>query len=186
MSLRDQILGKLNDKEYRDAFVSEFIFSRIPLKIRAMRDSLGMSQSELGRKAGIAQPWVSKLEDPNYGRLTISTLLRVASAFDVGLYVDFVPFSEILDRSSNLSPESFRVRPFDEEMRSGCFERPVGVSEPIAAPVPSRVVNIGDFMRGDAQRAASLDLTGPRFQGVLSFARSTGGGANEAILHRAS
>jgi hypothetical protein len=36
----------------------------------------------------MAQTWVSKLEDPNYGKLTISTLLKVASAFDVGLQIE--------------------------------------------------------------------------------------------------
>ena len=55
----------------------------------------------------MAQTWVSKLEDPNYGKLTISTLLKVASAFDVGLQIDFVPYSKVLSdavyRTSGLS-----------------------------------------------------------------------------------
>lgn len=114
-NLHSQILEKFRDKEYRDAFVGEYIFSRVPLKIRAMRDVRDMSQEKLGRLAGIAQPWVSKLEDPTYGRLTISTLLKIASAFDVALYVDFVPFSEILNRSASLSRESFDVCSFADD-----------------------------------------------------------------------
>jgi transcriptional regulator with XRE-family HTH domain len=115
MNLRNQLLEKFSDKEYRDSFVQEFIFSRIPLKIRSMRDERVMSQAALGEKAGIAQPWVSKLEDPSYGRLTLSTLLKIASAFDVALYVDFVPFSEILNRSCDLSEDGFTVPSFAQD-----------------------------------------------------------------------
>ena len=61
------------------------------------------------------QEWISKLEDPNYGRLTLATLLKLASAFDVALNVDFVPFSEIFNRSTNLSPENFDVPTYEEE-----------------------------------------------------------------------
>jgi transcriptional regulator with XRE-family HTH domain len=118
MNLRNQLLEKFADKEYRDTFVQEYIFSRIPLKIKTMRDAREMSQQELGQKAGIAQPWVSKLEDPSYGRLTLSTLLKIASALDVALHVDFVPFSEILNRSSSLSENAFAVASYanDKEL----------------------------------------------------------------------
>jgi transcriptional regulator with XRE-family HTH domain len=116
MNLRKQLLEKFKDKEYRDSFVREFIYSRLPLKIRAMRDRREMSQAELGEKAGVAQAWVSKLEDPNYGRLTISTLLKIASSFDCGLSVDFVPFSQILNGATRLSPRAFDVPSFSEDV----------------------------------------------------------------------
>jgi transcriptional regulator with XRE-family HTH domain len=106
---------KLKNKEYRDSFAAEYIYSRIPLKIRAMRERRDLSQQELGKLAAVKQEWVCKLEDPNYGRLTLATLLKLASAFDVGLNVDFVPFSEILDHSTHLSNEDFDVASYDEE-----------------------------------------------------------------------
>jgi transcriptional regulator with XRE-family HTH domain len=108
---------KLRNKEYRDSFTAEYIYSRIPLKIRAMRERRGLSQDDLGRLAGVKQEWVSRLEDPNYGRLTLSTLLKLASAFDVALNVDFVPYSEILNRSTRLSRQDFDVPSFQEENR---------------------------------------------------------------------
>jgi transcriptional regulator with XRE-family HTH domain len=114
-STREQLVRKLQDKEYRDAFVCEQIFSRLPLKIRSIREHRQLSQKQLGEKAGVAQAWVSKLEDPNYGKLTISTLIRLASAFDVGLEIDFVPFAKVLDDALKLSPESFEVPSFAED-----------------------------------------------------------------------
>ena len=113
--VRQDLAAKFEEKEYRDAFVAEQIFSRLPLKIRTMRENQELTQKELGELAGIAQTWVSKLEDPNYGKVTISTLLKLASAFDVGLQIDFVPFSRILDDSVRLSANSFVVPEFERD-----------------------------------------------------------------------
>jgi transcriptional regulator with XRE-family HTH domain len=114
-NLRQQLLKKFGDKEYRDAFVAEQIYSRLPLKILALREDRELTQKELGEKVGMAQAWVSKLEDPNYGKHTISTLLKVASACDVALHVDFVPFSYILDHSITLDRESFSVPSYEQD-----------------------------------------------------------------------
>ena len=114
-SSRDQIVHKLADREYRESFVADLIYSHIPLKIRALREQRAMTQAQLGQEAGMAQTWVSKLEDPNYGKLTIATLLKLASAFDVGLVIDFVPYSRLLDNALSLSPESFEVASFEND-----------------------------------------------------------------------
>ena len=111
-SIREQFLSKLQDKEYRDAFVAEQVFSGLPLKIACLRERRQLSQRQLGERMGVAQAWVAKLEDPNYGKLTLSTLLRLAAAFDVGLEVDFVPLSRVLDKALGLSPDSFEVASF--------------------------------------------------------------------------
>lgn len=116
---REQIVRKFRDKGYRDAFIAEHINSRLPLKIRALREARGLSQKELGDKIGVAQTWVSKLEDPNYGKLTLSTLLRLATAFDVGIEVDFVPFSKVLDDTLGLTSESWNVCSFAEDLGIG-------------------------------------------------------------------
>jgi transcriptional regulator with XRE-family HTH domain len=116
MSLaRQGIAAKFNDKAYRDAFVAEQIFSRLPMKIRCIREEQELTQKQLGDRAGMAQTWISKLEDPNYGKLTISTLLKIASAFDVGLQIDFVPFSRILGDSLRISADSFVVANFEHD-----------------------------------------------------------------------
>jgi transcriptional regulator with XRE-family HTH domain len=113
---RREIYEKFKEsKEYRDAFVAEHIYSRLPLKIRELREQRGWSQKDLGEKVGMAQAWVSKLEDPSYGKYTIATLLRLASAFDVGLDIDFKLFSQILDKALTLTPESFEVVSFTDD-----------------------------------------------------------------------
>ena len=173
-SSREQIVRKFGDKEYRDSFVAELIYSHIPLKIRALREQRGITQTQLGERAGVAQTWVSKLEDPNYGKLTISTLLKLASAFDVGLVIDFVPFSRLLDNAIALSPESFEVASFENDQhltqdnRGGfTLEAITSISDKVAIQqcttsevfwnegtqnamlqIPSRVAAVGTYSQG--------------------------------------
>jgi|ERR1700732_4400220 len=76
-----------------------------------------MLPEQLAEFAGMAQPRISELEKPGERRLTIETLLRrIASAFDVGLQVRFVPFSKLIDWSEELNIYNFTVLPFGEEL----------------------------------------------------------------------
>jgi transcriptional regulator with XRE-family HTH domain len=114
--VRQNLIAKFNDKAYRDAFVAEQIFSRLPLKIRCLREDQELTQGQLGKLAGMAQTWVSKLEDPNYGKLTISTLLKLASALDVGLQIDFVPYSKILGDALRINAAALSVPNFVDDV----------------------------------------------------------------------
>jgi transcriptional regulator with XRE-family HTH domain len=122
-NVKTQLLANLKaDPEYRKNFVAERIFARLPLKIRFMRGD--KTQAEIAQIAGKAQTWISKLEDPNYGKFTLKTLLEVAAVYDVGLEVDFVPFSHLLDEITTVSPDSFVVPSFGEEDEHGVFRGP--------------------------------------------------------------
>ncbi|MGH6899454.1 MAG: helix-turn-helix domain-containing protein [Geminicoccaceae bacterium] len=103
---------ELSSKEFRDAFVAEHLKTGVAYQIRALREKRGWSQAELGRRAGKPQSAISRLEDPDYGRLSLKTLLELAAAFDVALLVQFAAFSELLKRFSNLSPEALAVPDF--------------------------------------------------------------------------
>lgn len=110
-----QIAGSLSDKEYRDLFVIEEINTGIPFQIRAMRQARGWSQKELAAHAGMTQEGISRLENPDYGKLTLTTLKRLASAFDVGLAVRFVPFSHLVDWAINFSPDDLAVPDYEHD-----------------------------------------------------------------------
>ncbi len=112
---RNKILESLKNKEYRDAFVSEHIDTGLPFQIKALREKREWSQEKLGKEAGMHQERISALEDPNYGKFTLRTLKKLASAFDVALMVVFVPFSKLLDWESDLSPDALRVVSFKED-----------------------------------------------------------------------
>jgi hypothetical protein len=75
---------------------------------------------------------ISRLEDPDYGKHTISSLKRLADALDVALVVRFVPFSQYIDWLSGtphvdmgLRPEALAVPSFEEEEKQGRYESAV-------------------------------------------------------------
>jgi transcriptional regulator with XRE-family HTH domain len=113
-----ELINDLQDKETRDSFVSDHINIGIPLQIRALREQKGRewTQQELANKAGMKQTRISAIENINYkNAFTLSTLMRIASAFDVALIVRFVPISELVKWELDISPEKLEAVSFDED-----------------------------------------------------------------------
>ena len=109
---REKIIKDLKDsKEYRE----EHINTGVSFQIRALREQKGWSQKELGIHTRMAQETISRIEDPNYGKLTLKTLKRLASAFDVALMVRFVPFGELVEWELNLTSNSLEAVSFDKD-----------------------------------------------------------------------
>jgi transcriptional regulator with XRE-family HTH domain len=101
------IWKKLRNKDFRDSFVASQISNTIAAQIFSLREARGWKQAEVAVRAGMKQSRISDLEDPNYENYQTRTLVKLASAFDVGLVVKFVPFSELAKWSANLSPRDF-------------------------------------------------------------------------------
>jgi len=120
---------EFKDREYRDYFVEDNIRNGIAFQIRAIRKRQGLSQQELAVKMDKAQNVISRLEDPDYGKLTLKTLLSLAKAFDVGLLVKFVSFSELMDSIRDVSEKALAVPSFDEEVAQKFFDRPSLIEE---------------------------------------------------------
>jgi transcriptional regulator with XRE-family HTH domain len=112
---RDDLIANLRSKKYRDAFVSSRVSNTLALQIRAMRQERGWSQAYLAKLLGTSQNAVYRLESPQYGKPSITTLKRLASIFDVGLAVWFTPFSKLVDRVTQLSTDDILVPSFDDD-----------------------------------------------------------------------
>lgn len=104
----------------RAKFVESHVSKKLAFQIRSLRGDL--SQEDMAAKVGIKQQALSRLENPYYGKATLTTLKRIATGCDVGLLVEFVPFSQLVNRVSGtpytergLSPETMNVPDFDEE-----------------------------------------------------------------------
>ena len=112
----------------RTRFVESHLDKKLALQIRSLRGDL--SQEEMEQKTGIKQQAISRLENPYYGKATLTTLKKFAAANDVGLLVEFVPFSELINRVSGTpyvergySPDTMNVPSFEEENKAGTFEQ---------------------------------------------------------------
>jgi transcriptional regulator with XRE-family HTH domain len=114
---REQIWKSLGDSEYRHQFVEEDINVGIAFQIRSLRNRQKLTQDDLAKILDVRQPLVSSWENPNYGKYTLGTLKELAKAFDVGLLVKFVPFSTLVDWTTNLSKDTIAPPSFSEEKR---------------------------------------------------------------------
>jgi transcriptional regulator with XRE-family HTH domain len=107
---QEKLVAKLeNSKAYRDAYVVEHVKTSVPLQIHHLRAMREFTQAELAEKAKTTQAVISRLEDPNYGNLTLNSLLKIAKALDIALLVRFVPFSRLLTECEDLSPQALSV-----------------------------------------------------------------------------
>jgi transcriptional regulator with XRE-family HTH domain len=158
-NLSKRLFEKLKSKSYRDAYVAEHVRTGIAYQIRALRAQRGWSQKRLAEEMGKPQSVVSRLEDPDYGKVSIQTVLDGAAAFDVALLVQYISFPEFLRRTRDVSPEALRVDSFDEQRLLPTTPNVVTISfgnrQTIANVYQSLGVPI-EVMRGTPQGSAYL------------------------------
>lgn len=111
---RKRLMDELKERDYRDAYTSSSVDVGVAFQIRALREKKEWSQAQLAEKSNMKQERISVLENPSYTP-SLSTLEKLANAFDVGLMVRFVPFSDLVKWDINLSSEVLEVPSFDED-----------------------------------------------------------------------
>lgn len=101
----------------------------IAFQIRATREAQGLTQAELAEAAGMTQNNLSRLESPEYGKQTISSLKRIAAKLDVAVIVRLVPFSQYITWLSGtpyldpgISPTALAPPSFSKEEEYGAFD----------------------------------------------------------------
>jgi transcriptional regulator with XRE-family HTH domain len=168
-SLREKLE---RSKGYRESFAASVVKRMIPLQIRILRKQREWSQAQLAKESKLTQGVISRAEDPDYGNLTVNTLMRIAGGFDCAYVGRFVPFSDLGKWYNALTDEkSLEVQSFKEDLgfveRKGpcstmtweSVEADVGVGEMqfvsdikldpgnvIAMPPPTIPVQLGEKM----------------------------------------
>jgi transcriptional regulator with XRE-family HTH domain len=107
-----QFADELVEKRMRDAYLSAQTRTKLTNQIRAIRNQRGWSQGQFAEILGKPQSNVSRLENREYGSFTLKTLFELASAFDVGLVVEFVPYDDFLKRTQDMRPARLSVPSF--------------------------------------------------------------------------
>jgi Phage derived protein Gp49-like (DUF891) len=108
-----RLAPKLADKSYRDSYVSTQLRTWLADQVRALRGDL--TQTEFGKLIGKPQTVISRLEDPDYGKLTLETLLDVASKLDIALLVRFVDHVTFLVATNDFSESALRPAPYNQQ-----------------------------------------------------------------------
>jgi transcriptional regulator with XRE-family HTH domain len=102
-------LTVFQDKEYRDSYLETHVRSGIAYQIHALREKEGLNQKDFGDKIGKKQSVVCRLEDTEYGSVSVNTLLDIAKALDVALLVKFCSYPKFLEENKDLSPAALKV-----------------------------------------------------------------------------
>ena len=118
MSYRSKrhLLSRLLKKSFRDAYTEQHVKTSIPEQIRAIRIKRNWTQSELAERSKTTQTVIARVEDINYGNLSLNTLLKIASAFDIGLLVKFVPYSRLVREFEDTSIAAVNVPAFSDDV----------------------------------------------------------------------
>lgn len=159
-------------RNVRSRFVESHISKTLAFQIRSLRDKEGWSQQRLAEKIDSNQNAIYRAENPNYGKQTLTTLKKIAAAFDVALIVRFVPFSELADWVSGtpridigLSMNALAVPCFDIEFSeepkvvSPARDFPTGPSVPLPSSSALGVARTNLFQTQTIGAGVALDTS---------------------------
>lgn len=143
MSSRSQIISKLlTERSSRESYIRAKLNQLIPSQIKALRLSEDWTQEKLGNEADMKQARISAMEKPGEVAFTLETLIRLASAFRVGLQVRFVSYTELLKWDNDFSQDNLTITPIEDDEE---FVNPSAHSTmvssfsytpPVAVPMP--------------------------------------------------
>lgn len=119
-------LVRFNEKAYRDGYLQAKVRGMIAYQIQALREKTDLSQTEFAKQIGKTQSVVSRLENTEYGKVTIQTLLDIACALDVALVVKFASYPDFLFQTRDASVAALQPDTIFETLsqQPAQFERP--------------------------------------------------------------
>lgn len=87
--------SKFGDRDYREGFVDGWVDDSLAIQLQTMRLDRGWTQQQMADRTGTKQAGVCRWESSKPPG-SLSTLRKIARAFDVALVVKFVPYSSFL------------------------------------------------------------------------------------------
>lgn len=154
---RRQLEQLLKNPAFRGQFVGDYVHEMIATQVREIREKRPWTQAVLGDAAdGMQQTQISRLEDPEYARVTVNSLLRIARAFDLALIVRLAPFSDFLDWVVTATPKTVAPDSYAEEQRRAAL----AAAPQTRSTTNDQIVDLFPPSAGPAQRPIVANLTG--------------------------
>jgi len=106
----------LRDRKSRESYLRSKLSTLISSQIRGLRLKYPMTQAELAEAAEMKQSRISAMERPGETQFNLETLIRTAAALHVGLKVEFVSMSEMLEWENRFSQDEFNVTKIEDDI----------------------------------------------------------------------
>lgn len=160
LSHREKLLRELQDPEYRRGFIEGHAKDTIAFQLRRLRKSMEWEQRDVAERLGNAnlQPMISRYENPDYGRYSISTLLELASVFDVALVVRFAPFSELVEWDWSSDAATLCPASFEDDVKVAQLVERIEAEKKLAAQIQSRVRTV-EVTQNQSQQSREIPQT---------------------------
>jgi transcriptional regulator with XRE-family HTH domain len=102
-----------SDRDFRASYTAHHLRAFLADQIRGLRGDA--SQKEFGARIGKPQSVVSRLENEDYGKVSLQTLIDVAARLDIGLVVRFVDFPTFLRTTADFAEDAMVPAPYSAE-----------------------------------------------------------------------
>lgn len=153
----DPLLKQLEDKEFRNGYLESHVKMFIAHQIRSMRGN--QTQKEFAKKLGMTQSVVSRIENPEYGQVSIQTLLDIAKKLDIALLVRFASYRDFLEITSDFTENSQKPKPFNA---ADMYSMKTGLESDNAA-APSNVTLVINVMTNESHEMAVGKAAGKNY-----------------------
>ena len=161
-------LTSFKNKKLRDSYISGRVRTSIALQIRELRERQELKQTQFAKKIGKPQSVVSRLEDTEYGRVTLKTLLDIAEALDISVVVKFASFDEFLRQHADVSPSALAVETYNETVLRWTSEP----SSPIKVDFPGTEISVASTAPNAPVYFCPTEPLGPQVELTLTGAMS--------------
>lgn len=115
-------LARFAQKAYRDTFLETATRGSIAFQMQSLRRKLGLSQAQFAERTGKKQSAIARLENTDYGRVSVQTLLEIATSLDVAILVRFVSYPEFLARNADMSDRALQPDTIFESLERGASQ----------------------------------------------------------------
>ncbi len=88
-SFEKKLREELKDQEFAVEFYRELFRVRLATDLRLAREKKGLTQTDLAKKIGTTQSVIARMENPDYGRFSLTTLFKIAAALELDLRIEF-------------------------------------------------------------------------------------------------
>ena len=162
------LAAPLANREFRASYMAHHLRAFLADQIRGLRGEV--SQKDFGQLIGKPQSVVSRLEDEDYGKVSLQTLIDISTKLDIALLVRFVDFPTFLQATADFSEKAITPAPYESNAVNEFIEHELEAAQK-AASSPASAVHAFDSLprkqENDRDGARAIGL--PKSDSIVDF-----------------